>query len=117
MNGYSALDPWQERLRRVLAEQKLIQDEERAARLAAAPPAPPAEPGLWNNMTGQERMVRATLARDYQMADERRPRPAPAPEPQSQYIDATYAEALGKRLRGANTEAERGSRLKGRIAQ
>ena len=101
----SQLAPWQERMCAAAAEQKRIQDEERAARLAATPPTP--EPGtvLWNNMTGLQRMVVALRAQERREADERKPRPIPAAEPQSHIIDATYAEQLGKRLLGANAQA------------
>jgi hypothetical protein len=97
------LAPWQERMRAAAAEQKRVQDAEKAARLAAAPPPQP-EP-YWPGPTGLQRQIAAVHARDRQMAEEIKPRPAPQPEPQSQHIDVTYAEALRKRHLGACAEA------------
>src|SRR5258708_19282574 len=101
----SPFDDWRLRMSRAAEDQARLQKEEKQRLAAQAPTAAPAEPGIWNNMTGLQRMVVALRAQERREADERKPRPAPAPEPQSQYIDANYAEALGKQLLGANAQA------------
>ena len=97
-------DDWRLRMSRAAEEQARLQKEEKERLAAQASPSPPTEPGLWNGLTGLQRMVVSLRAQERQEADERRPRPAPQPAPPV-YIDGAYAQALGQKLQGAAAEA------------